>query len=176
MMEEKAEGRRGRERGPHPTAHDATFWRPDPHPDGVFLRLHSISKTAPGKPLALRQACQNWEVMMAEEDLSQSQAATEMSGNESANPGSPGATSPTDWVDTVRSLVRPFLAVSFATATIALTFKGLLAASVVGTATTAIAAFYFGERSALKGAGPPAAGAAGAGGEAAGAAGAGSQA
>ncbi|ETX01654.1 MAG: hypothetical protein ETSY1_06440 [Candidatus Entotheonella factor] len=55
------------------------------------------------------------------------------------------------FVDTVRSLVRPFLAVSFTYAAICLTFSGLLPASVVGTAATAIASFYFGERSVRKG-------------------------
>ncbi|ETX03163.1 MAG: hypothetical protein ETSY2_34050 [Candidatus Entotheonella gemina] len=55
------------------------------------------------------------------------------------------------FVDTVRSLVRPFLAVSFTYAAIRLTFSGMLPASVIGTAATAIASFYFGERSVRKG-------------------------
>ncbi len=55
------------------------------------------------------------------------------------------------FVNTTRSLVRPFLAVSFTGAAIALTFKGLLPAAVIGTAATAISSFYFGERSVRKG-------------------------
>ena len=94
---------------------------------------------------------------MAEENQAGSQAPNVGSGNQTPSPATPGnATEPVDVIETVRSLVRPFLAVAFTGATIVLTLKGALPAAVVATAATAISAFYFGERSALKPPGGPA--------------------
>lgn len=52
--------------------------------------------------------------------------------------------------DTIRALVRPFLAVAFSLASIVLAFMGMLQPAIIATAATAIIAFYFGERGALK--------------------------
>ncbi len=53
-------------------------------------------------------------------------------------------------IDFIRAIIRPFLAISFTIGAIVLTFMDELPAEVIGTAATTIAAFYFGERSALK--------------------------
>ena len=53
-------------------------------------------------------------------------------------------------IEKIQKLIRPFIAVSFTCATIWLTFAGKISPDVVGTATVAIMAFYFGERAALK--------------------------
>jgi hypothetical protein len=63
----------------------------------------------------------------------------------------PGDNINSGFVEIVRSLVRPFMAVAFTGATIGLTFAGKLEPEVVSTAATAMASFYFGERSVRKG-------------------------
>ncbi len=54
------------------------------------------------------------------------------------------------FIDVVRKLVRPFIAVTFTLATIWLTVIDKVSPEVISTATVAIMAFYFGERAALK--------------------------
>lgn len=53
-------------------------------------------------------------------------------------------------IDCIRALIRPFMAVAFTVAALWLTFEGKLPPQIVATAATTIAAFYFGERAALK--------------------------
>lgn len=50
----------------------------------------------------------------------------------------------------VGEFVRPFMAVTLTSALVVFTWKGTLSPEVIGTSATAIMAFYFGERSALK--------------------------
>lgn len=54
------------------------------------------------------------------------------------------------FIDAVRKLVRPFIAIVFTLATIWLTAVGKVSPDVIATATVTIIAFYFGERAALK--------------------------
>ena len=53
-------------------------------------------------------------------------------------------------IEAIRALIRPFMAISFTLGILWLTVKGKLPPEIVGTAATTIAAFYFGERAALK--------------------------
>lgn len=53
-------------------------------------------------------------------------------------------------VETIRKLVRPFIAVSFVLLTVYLAIKGQIEAKDILSLTGIIAAFYFGEKSALK--------------------------
>ena len=54
-------------------------------------------------------------------------------------------------IETIRSLVRPFIAVAFVGATVALFMLGKLEAKEILVTTSLIVGFYFGERAANKG-------------------------
>ena len=53
-------------------------------------------------------------------------------------------------IDNIRSLIRPFIAVAFVSATVVLFLLGKLEAKDILTTTGIIVGFYFGERAALK--------------------------
>jgi type IV secretory pathway VirB2 component (pilin) len=54
------------------------------------------------------------------------------------------------YIEIIRGLIRPFIAVSFVAVTLYMTYLGKLDAKEVLSITAMIVAFYFGERSALK--------------------------
>jgi hypothetical protein len=56
----------------------------------------------------------------------------------------------TTLVPVIRALIRPTLALIFCAAAITMSFMGLIPGEFVAASATSMAAFYFGERSALK--------------------------
>jgi len=58
-------------------------------------------------------------------------------------------------VEIIRGLVRPFISIAFVSVTVTLALLGKIEAKEILLPTGMIVAFHFGERSALKGNGPP---------------------